>query len=379
MRTPASFDPWTVLFLFSALQGLGFSFFLYFSGNLQSRKQKIYLTLLITLFCLMIMEYVLWWTGFLVYAPNLMNLTGVCNALFGPILFFYFRSIFRNYGFQWRQDWPHLIFALVYLVGHLGFYFLSAETKIQYMTEVLKPPAGIPWPWLNLLQSSLYIVVCFYEYRHEAENTKEAKKWFKLILVLFSGYVLSVMAYYVLVRLPWFNPSWDYFISAMMMCFIYAVAIYGYFHEKVFNGFQITENAQKSKYQNSGLSGQYGHQLLLRMNTLMDTEKIYLDDEISLDKLASLLGVSRHPLSQVLNEQAGMNFFEYINSRRIEEAKHILASSSKRELNIIEIAYRVGYTNKVTFNNTFKKYTGMTPSEFRASSESGRIVRLGNP
>ena len=146
MRTPASFDPWTVLFLFSALQGLGFSFFLYFSGNAQSRKQKIYLTLLITLFCLMIMEYVLWWTGFLVNAPHLMNVTGICNFLFGPILFFYFRSIFRNYGFQWRQDWPHLVFALVYLLGHLGFYTLPAETKIEYMTEDPKPPVGIPWP-----------------------------------------------------------------------------------------------------------------------------------------------------------------------------------------------------------------------------------------
>ncbi len=334
---------------------------------------------MITLFCLMIMEYVLWWSGYLVHLPHLMSFTGVFNFLFGPLLFFYFRSIFRNFGFQWRQDWPHLIFPLIYLGAQVAFYSLSAETKIQYMTGVIKPPSGIPWPWLNLIQSSLYIVISHYEYRNEAENTKEAKNWFRLILVLFSGYTLSLMAYYILVRLPWFNPAWDYFISAMMMFFNYAVAIYGYFHDKVFNGFELTENTQKAKYQNSGLSEQYGHQLLLRLNALMDSEKIYADDEISLDKLASLMGVSRHQLSQVMNEQAGMNFFEYINSRRIEEAKHLLANSSKKEMNIIEIAYRVGYANKVTFNNTFKKYTGMTPSEFRTSSESARIVRLGNP
>ncbi len=377
MRTPASFDTWTVLILFAAIQGLVFSIFLFFTGDTKGRKQKLDLSLLISLFCLMITEYVLWWTGYLIHVPHAMNFSGVFNFVFGPLLFFYFRSIFRNYGFHWRKDWPHFIFALVYLLGHLSFYSLPEETKVKYMTEVLKAPSGIPWPWLNLIQSSLYIVICYYEYRNEAENTQEVKKWFKLVLTLFSGYTLSVISYYILVRMPWFDATWDYFISAMMMIFIYAVAAYGYFHDKVFNGFDLISNPHKPKYQNSGLSFQFGAQMLLRLNMLMDSEKMYVDDDISLDKLASVLGISRHQLSQVLNEQAGMNFFEYINSRRIEEAKHLLANSSKKELNIIEIAYRVGYTNKVTFNNTFRKYTGMTPSEFRSSAETTRIVKMG--
>ena len=102
-------------------------------------------------------------------------------------------------------------------------------------------------------------------------------------------------------------------------------------------------------------------------------------DEINLEKLALKLGVTRHQLSQVLNEHAGLNFFEYINQRRIEEAKTLLLTTSKKELNIIEIAYKVGYSNKVTFNNTFKKHTGMTPSEFRMApptEEKGNILPI---
>jgi AraC-like DNA-binding protein len=60
-----------------------------------------------------------------------------------------------------------------------------------------------------------------------------------------------------------------------------------------------------------------------------------------------------------------MSFFEYINSLRIEEAKSLLADPNKHKLNVIEIAYQVGFNNKVTFNTTFKKSTGITPTEYR--------------
>ena len=54
----------------------------------------------------------------------------------------------------------------------------------------------------------------------------------------------------------------------------------------------------------------------------MVEEKLYVDDEINLEKLALKLGVTRHQLSQVLNEHAGLNFFEYINQRRIEAVSY---------------------------------------------------------
>ncbi len=60
-----------------------------------------------------------------------------------------------------------------------------------------------------------------------------------------------------------------------------------------------------------------------------------------------------------------MSFFEYINSLRVEEAKLLLKQTSKKQLTVIEIAYMVGFNNKVSFNSTFKKITGQTPSEFR--------------
>ncbi|MEP7320584.1 MAG: helix-turn-helix domain-containing protein [Saprospiraceae bacterium] len=379
MPNPPTFNTWTIIFLFAAFQGIIISLILFFNGKASGRSQKIYLTILMVLFCLQIFEYVLWWTGYLVVWPHWMNSTGSFAFLFGPLLFFYFKSVFRSEGLNMSKDWLHFIPAVVFIIALLPQYALPASTKISYINGTLKNTAFIPWPWFNLIQLSLYVIICYYEYRHEAENTLEVKKWFRLILTLFSLYILSVLTYYALVRMPWFNPIWDYMISIACMIFIYTIAIYGYFNNKVFNGFDLMENMSRSKYQNSVLKDDFGRQALEKLNQLMNEEKLYVDDEINLDKLAIRLDISRHQLSQVLNEHAGMNFFEYINSRRIAEAKNLLTSTSKKELNIIEIAYRVGYSNKVTFNNTFKKYTGMTPSEYRSSSlleHSGQILPI---
>jgi len=85
----------------------------------------------------------------------------------------------------------------------------------------------------------------------------------------------------------------------------------------------------------------------------------------------SFAPISKHQLSQVINEQTGMNFFEYVNQHRIGEARQLLSATSKKELNIIDIAYEVGFNNKVSFNTAFKKITGKTPTSFRNESLNG--------
>jgi AraC-like DNA-binding protein len=59
-----------------------------------------------------------------------------------------------------------------------------------------------------------------------------------------------------------------------------------------------------------------------------------------------------------------MNFFEFINKFRIEEAKEILKNDTEKYLNIIDVAYEVGFNNKVTFNKSFKKILSQTPTQY---------------
>jgi len=83
--------------------------------------------------------------------------------------------------------------------------------------------------------------------------------------------------------------------------------------------------------------------------------------------LADKLGVTRDHLSQVLNRYAKKRFSDYINSYRIEEVIKVLNSPSLDGKKIIEITFESGFNSKSTFNNAFKKATGMHPIEFKIS------------
>lgn len=102
----------------------------------------------------------------------------------------------------------------------------------------------------------------------------------------------------------------------------------------------------------------------IKLTHLMEQEKSYLDSEINLVRLAEILNTTVHQLSYTLNTGFGMNFFQYINQYRIERAKELL-STGPASLTILAVAFDSGFNSKTTFNTTFKKITGVTPSEYR--------------
>jgi YesN/AraC family two-component response regulator len=98
---------------------------------------------------------------------------------------------------------------------------------------------------------------------------------------------------------------------------------------------------------------------------MMETEKVYRDADISLLSLAEKLAVSPHVLSQVLNEKLNRNFSDFINWYRIEEAKKIFQTPRGAQKKIVTVAFEVGFNTIVAFYNAFKKYTGMTPAQYK--------------
>lgn len=107
-----------------------------------------------------------------------------------------------------------------------------------------------------------------------------------------------------------------------------------------------------------------------KLMTVMETEKVYLDPDLGLPELAAKVGLSTHDLSFVINEGFQENFFQFVNRYRIEEAKVLLRSPHHKHLNILGIAYEVGFRSKSTFNTTFKKLTGQSPSYFSKGLDS---------
>jgi AraC-like DNA-binding protein len=108
-----------------------------------------------------------------------------------------------------------------------------------------------------------------------------------------------------------------------------------------------------------------------QLRALLETEKVYLEADLSLPALAQRVGLSTHELSYVLNEGFEVNFFQFINAYRVAEAQRLLASAQHQHLSMVGIAFEAGFSSKTTFNTTFKKVTGLTPSQFLQGVRAG--------
>ena len=96
----------------------------------------------------------------------------------------------------------------------------------------------------------------------------------------------------------------------------------------------------------------------------MDDENIYKKSDLNLQELANELDVSTHHLSQVINQELGTNFFDFINQYRVDEAKRKLVHPDYRKLTFLAIAYESGFSSKSSFYRIFKKHTGVSPSSY---------------
>ncbi|HEU4496042.1 MAG TPA: helix-turn-helix domain-containing protein [Flavobacterium sp.] len=104
---------------------------------------------------------------------------------------------------------------------------------------------------------------------------------------------------------------------------------------------------------------------------LMENDKPFLDCELTLVRLASMMGISLHQLSYLINTGFDENFYQFVNRYRIEEAKKLILDDEMGHLNFQGVALEVGFNSKSAFNATFKKFTGQTPSGFKAEKQYG--------
>jgi AraC-like DNA-binding protein len=149
------------------------------------------------------------------------------------------------------------------------------------------------------------------------------------------------------------------------------VFFYYFYHPEQFSALQ--KKVQKAKYSKSRLVGLDIKHTIDRLNDLMDTEKYYLNENLTIQLLSEPLGVHPHQLSEILNTKLNLSFSDYINTFRIERAQNLLIDSPN--LSILQIAFDSGFRSKSTFNTVFLKLTGSTPSAFRkaASNTRGRL------
>lgn len=138
----------------------------------------------------------------------------------------------------------------------------------------------------------------------------------------------------------------------------------------VYGDFNDLKTVEK-KYANSSLREDGARRIWEELKGIMEEEQPYRNPEYRLNELADRLGQSVHHVSQVINQQEGISYSDFINSYRVKEAQKLLASERANQITILAIALEAGFNSKTAFYNTFKKETGQTPSQFIRAHKQG--------
>jgi AraC-like DNA-binding protein len=119
----------------------------------------------------------------------------------------------------------------------------------------------------------------------------------------------------------------------------------------------------KDKYARSALTSEHAAQIAERIEAAMRRDKVYLDANLSLQKLSRHVRAPQNLVSQTLNHALDASFFDYVARWRVEAAKPMIESG---QLSVLAIALEVGFNSRSTFYKAFKRETGLTPKAFRA-------------
>jgi AraC-like DNA-binding protein len=127
---------------------------------------------------------------------------------------------------------------------------------------------------------------------------------------------------------------------------------------------KISAEEVQKRYETSGLSQSKKMEIAEELKKRVEEEKLFLDAELSLDMLADHLQIHPNYLSQYINEELSLTFYDYINAKRVEEFKRISHLPEKQHFSLLGLALECGFNSKSSFNRNFKKFVGLTPSEY---------------
>ncbi len=164
--------------------------------------------------------------------------------------------------------------------------------------------------------------------------------------------------------------GWRWFGTGVVLPLFEALVLVAFAHLALKQS--VLDDSEKGKPQQSNtrstmLSEQRMAQIAADLKNVMLENQIFMEEELSLNKLSNAVNISENHISETLSQFLHMNFFHFVNSYRIELAKTLLLTTDKL---VSTIAYEVGFNSKSTFNTAFKKQTGLTPSVFKKQQKS---------
>lgn len=296
------------------------------------------------------------------------------TLLYGPLILMY---VNRQYSGIWKNNGQILIHSLPFLIFILLTFFFADNLNFRKVLSFSGAFSGL-----------LYCVLALFSIKKHEDKIVDlysslkgvSLNWLKKLVVgivfIWSGVFILVVLNQLFqsdIQMNWF------FITIPL--FITYIGYHGLKQQVILQVEQVEDDKSKSaiktqdsikqpdgngsSYRKSGLLSQDMEKLFSSLEMLMKSEKLYLESQLNLKDIAKKANVPQHHITQTLNSFAKQNFYEYVNSYRINEYIQRLKNGDADNFSLLGIAFDCGFNSKSSFNRIFKNITGFSPSEYK--------------
>ncbi|MEI6859799.1 MAG: helix-turn-helix domain-containing protein [Shewanella sp.] len=311
-------------------------------------------------------------------SPNMFYFFGNAYWLEAVFLLFYVRSlIYKEFRLK-KQDALLFVPFILYCTYEINiWYMVEHASKVAILNNYQAAAEPLYSRFIGLFRECFRLfcgVLCLIELRRYQAQIKDKfanienvdLTWLKILVIGF----LFIRTDAILVSLAMFssfefNMNINYELLGLIsnytvLLLISVLIFFSLGFSSVFKGIETskgdTPTLDKKPIDIAAVNKVLAH---------MTTKKPFLNHRLTLDNLANQLGLPSRNLSQIINRHFKQNFFEFINSYRIDESKQLLECSENTNVTMLKIMEQAGFNSKATFNTFFKKMVGLTPTQYR--------------
>ena len=297
-------------------------------------------------------------------ADRVYNFGDPTFLLIAPLLWFYANALIdQRLQLRWRDLFHFGPFLLV-IVCSLSFRSIESEQFRSFIDHYNQSIYIAFWVGV-IVQFSVYLYqIHMITGRHHLRMKQEVSNtegfdidWVWYFMIVFSIInVLFIFALYTIIH--WKNSSWPSEGTAL----IFSLSIFALGYKAVSQEVISDSEVEQELDNNESLPNQ---NQISKVLDYMDSNRPFLDQELTLTDLANQLTISRSDLSHLINKGLASNFYDFVNKYRVEEVKRLMTDKRKAHYSLLGMALEAGFKSKSTFNLIFKRFTGLTPTEYR--------------
>lgn len=319
--------------------------------------------------------------GFIDELPHFLLATFTLPLMIGPLLFIYGQYLSQSRKRIRTKDWLHFLPFALATIYFSPFYLLSGNEKLEAIRQGILSDEIVLFASIKGVHLLIYFGVILYAI-HKSMRQKSLLSraqhvkviWYKwLILALLIVWLITGALYYA----PFLSDKeiWDsdYVAALLQTIVIYTYAFLAITYPgsldhavapAIVQSEPETSDSIHHRYRTSPIDAQQKKYYLNLLLDHMEAEQPYLNAELSREDIARQFSISAHNVSQIINEELGVNFYEFVNRYRVDEVKRKLDAGEQAQKTLLAIAFEAGFKSKSSFNRVFKQHAGMTPTQF---------------